>query len=128
MNISRDLIALFSIIAFVMFISCHKEPGYKAENKPPIAHAGNDTFIILPVGSVPLNGGESYDPDGEIRDFLWSRISGPSQFTIIDQKSANAILKDLIAGIYHFELKVTDNNGSSATDTVMVTADEVLPN
>ncbi len=129
MNKKALLILSFSLITFLLFFSCRKEHNrLKEENKPPIAHAGNDTVIVLPMDSFVLNGRASYDPDGEIQEFLWSRISGPSQLTIVDQKSARAIVKNLTPGIYLFELKVTDNSESTVTDTVMVTADEVLPN
>ena len=130
MNKNVSFLLLFLLVVLFVFFSCRKDPTYEipiAENKPPVAHAGNDTTIVLPVDSVVLNGSASYDPDGEILDFLWSKISGPSQLTIVNQKSASVILKNLTAGVYQFELKVTDNNGSAVADTVMVTADEVLP-
>lgn len=130
MNI-KEFLLLFLIIAFFVFLSCRKDAPYDdpiAVNKPPIAHAGNDTIIVLPLDSVALNGSTSYDPDGDIRDFLWSKIAGPSSFAIVNPKSASTYLKHLTAGVYEFELKVSDNEGSIVTDTVSITADEVVPN
>ena len=110
---------LFFVLAFILILSCRKEPVYN--NQPPVAVAGKDTIVVLPVDSVVLNGGASYDPDGNIGSFQWSKISGPSSFTIVNPNSATAIIKNLTTGVYQFELKVSDNTGLYVTDTVVIT-------
>src|SRR6187455_2470079 len=110
---------LFFVLAFIMILSCRKEPVYN--NQPPVAVAGKDTIVVLPIDSVVLNGSASYDPDGNIGSFQWSKISGPSSFTIVNPNSATAIIKNLTTGVYQFELKVSDNTGLYVTDTVVIT-------
>jgi len=91
-----------------------------APNQPPAANAGADKNIKLPTNSVTLTGSGS-DADGTISSYLWTKISGPSQFTIASPASAQTVVNNLAAGVYQFELKVTDNKFTSRTDTVAVT-------
>lgn len=95
-------------------------------NIPPVARAGNDTTIqsnqtsCTPVSvSIALNGSNSYDPDGTIVNYLWS---GPG--VIANPNVATTTVSGLMPGINSFILKVTDNNGASAYDTIQIT---VLP-
>jgi Secretion system C-terminal sorting domain/PKD domain len=89
-------------------------------NQPPIANAGADQNITLPVNSVTINGSSSSDPDGSIAGFQWTKISGPAQFTIGNSVSAGTTVSNLAAGVYSFQLKVTDNAGAIAQDTIKV--------
>ena len=90
-----------------------------ASNIPPVANAGSDKTITLPTNSVSLSGSGT-DADGTISNYLWSKISGPSA-TITSAASATTTITSLIQGVYLFELKVTDNQGSTARDTIKVT-------
>jgi K319L-like, PKD domain len=115
------LLALLSFAESMVFISCNKE--YSCEGcaeKPPIAVAGPDLVITLPTDSVSLDGNNSSDPDGTISKWLWTKISGPASFNIIRQSDSISKVKTLVVGTYEFELKVTDNDGLSAKDTVQV--------
>ena len=47
------------------------------KNNRPIANAGNNQNIFLPIDSVMLNGSSSVDPDGSIISYQWSKILGP---------------------------------------------------
>lgn len=119
-KLSRGLWML--IFSIVFFFSCKKEGG---TNKTPVAIAGRDTIIVLPVDSVILDGSASYDPDGSITEFSWSKISGPSSLLLINPQSAITKVKNMGQGTYRFQLKVIDNNGLTAMDTVMITVDAV---
>lgn len=114
-------------------VSCQKElscencgnnlPG-GTENKPPVANAGPDRSIMLPTDSVTLDGSNSSDPDGSINEWAWRKISGPASATIINSTDSRTVAKYLAAGVYQFELKVKDNAGSFAKDTVQVMVDD----
>jgi hypothetical protein len=117
------------IFAGALYFSCRKSTECETcrdTNKPPVANAGKDTIIVLPLDSVLLNATSSKDPDGTIKAYLWSRISGPASSLIIDSSSAKTIVKKLTNGIYRFQLKTTDNKGLAAMDTVMITVDTVV--
>jgi hypothetical protein len=92
-------------------------------NKPPIANAGTDQVITLPTDSALVDGNNSSDPDGKVISYQWRAISGPTSFKITNALSVRTTIKNLIAGSYQLELKVTDNLGLSATDTIMITVD-----
>lgn len=112
---------LLTGIAF--FLSCNKETSCEScreNNKPPIALAGPDQVITLPTDSVSLDGRNSSDPDGTISEWLWTKISGPASGNIIKPDLSKTLVKALAMGVYQFELKVTDNGGLSARDTVQI--------
>jgi hypothetical protein len=90
-------------------------------NQGPVANAGADIVINLPVNNTTLNGTASFDPDGTIAAYQWTKLSGPSQFTIASPTAATSPLNNLAAGVYVFRLKVTDNKGASNEDDVQVT-------
>lgn len=106
--------------------NCNGNPPSGGTNKSPIANAGPDQVITLPTDSVLLDGNASSDPNGIISEWLWTKISGPASFNINDATKANAIAKNIKAGIYEFELKVDDNGGLSAKDTVQVVVNDSL--
>ena len=89
-------------------------------NLPPISNAGADKTITLPTNSVTLNGSASSDPDGSIASYLWTKISGPAQYTLGNNATASTLLSNLTAGLYSFQLKVTDNGGAIALDTIKI--------
>ncbi|MFT3700845.1 MAG: PKD domain-containing protein [Agriterribacter sp.] len=93
----------------------------KAAPLPPVANAGTDQTIQLPVNDIILNGGASTAPSGTITDYLWTKVSGPASGNIIDPLSVSTHVANLVEGIYQFQLKVTDNNGNSSIATVTVT-------
>ncbi|HRP30597.1 MAG TPA: hypothetical protein PKV73_01845, partial [Agriterribacter sp.] len=93
---------------------------------PPIADAGNDQTINLPVNSVTLDGGNSSAPSGSIAGYSWSKVSGPAYETIANPVAVTTVVSGLTQGVYQFELKVTDNNGLTSTSTVNVTVKAAL--
>jgi hypothetical protein len=93
------------------------------DNQPPVVDAGNDKSTTLPKDNIKLTGSAS-DVDGTIESYLWTKVSGPSQFTLESPDEPEVMLKDLVEGVYEFELKATDNDGATGRDTVTVT---VLP-
>ena len=93
-------------------------------DQPPVAKAGQDIIIQLPVNKVSFDGSSSSDPDGTIKSYLWARKSGPNQFMITDPAAGKTDVSNLEEGVYVFTLTVTDNDGVSSSAEIKVT---VLP-
>jgi len=122
--IKRQIIFVILILVTICFPTCKKEPPCEGcatkSNIPPIAVAGPDQVSTFLIDSVLLDGRNSSDPDGSISNYLWTKISGPASFNIIKPTDSLTKVKALVAGTYLFELKVTDNGGLSAKDTMQV--------
>ena len=119
----RKLFIIATFVGIISFASCKKEyscEGCGEKNKPPVANAGSDQVISLPTDSVLLDGSRSSDPDGTISAWRWSKISGPASFNISVATNAKTVVKNLDSGLYRFELKVTDNGGLFAKDTIQI--------
>ncbi|MEO6637127.1 MAG: PKD domain-containing protein, partial [Ginsengibacter sp.] len=95
-----------------------------APNIPPVANAGPDQVITLPVNIVSL-AGSGGDVDGTIISYSWTKIFGPTSFTFVNATSPVTDVFGLVTGVYLVELTVTDNNGATAKDTMRITVDPV---
>ncbi len=111
-------VCVISLTIISCIFSCKKSE--LIGSKPPLADAGKDQSVIFPADSIRLDGRNSSDPDGKLISWQWKKISGPYSFKIRNEFSASTIVADLDTGVYDFELKVTDNNGLSARDTLQV--------
>ena len=89
-------------------------------NVEPVANAGSDIVITLPVNQATLHGEESVDADGTITNYSWKKISGPSSYSFVSATSATTIIENLVEGTYEFRLQIKDNNGSLSNDTVKI--------
>ena len=91
-------------------------------NQLPIAKAGEDRIIPLSWNYMPtIWGNTSIDPDGKIVSYRWTKISGPSSYTINNPTGNYTKLTNLVAGQYVFRLTVTDNKGGVSTDDIVIT-------
>jgi hypothetical protein len=122
------LTAFAFLLWMIPFFSCQKELRCYDCNQPPVANAGADQKITLPKDSILLDGRASVDPDGKIIGWDWTKISGPASSTIVNATGSVTIVKNLKEGIYQFELKVTDDKGLPAKDTVQVIVDNPAVN
>ena len=93
---------------------------------PPVACAGPNQTISLPLNSVLLDGRCSSDPDNNITTYQWRKVSGPTSFSIATPNESMTQVNNLVAGFYHFELKVTDATGLISTDIVQVTVEALI--
>lgn len=104
------------------------KPAPDVPNKGPVVNAGPDQTITLPTDFVTLSGTAS-DPDGSIASFQWIKKSGPTlpAGSIVTDTSAQTTVKNLVQGVYVFELTVTDNTGSFTRDEVQITVNPAPP-
>ena len=129
----RNLFRLFSFLLWLALLtaSCKKErscencppggpqPGATA-NQRPVARAGVDQVVKLPTDSTTLDGRASSDPDGRVVAWGWRQVEGSAPSNVARADAAVTSVRALVLGRYAFELKVTDDKGLSARDTVVL--------
>jgi pimeloyl-ACP methyl ester carboxylesterase len=89
----------------------------------PVAHAGANQTITLPLDSVALNGSAS---TGSFLTYQWTILSGPGG-TLTSPSTAQTELDNLVAGTYLVGLTVTDIANNMSTDTVQITVTAAPP-
>jgi hypothetical protein len=83
---------------------------------PPVANAGVNQIISLPVSSATLNGSGS---TGAISSYAWTLISGPNTAGITTPNAMSTSVTGLIQGVYVFQLSINSGTSTSqATVTV----------
>lgn len=89
------------------------------ENDHPIADAGGYDTVATGF-NAPLDGTASRDPDGAIVSYQWEQIAGPP----VDLSGAESVVARYVApataATLRFQLRVTDDEGASHTDTLDV--------
>jgi len=92
----------------------------------PVADAGLDQTVDEGV-NVALTGSGT-DSDGTVTDYLWEEV-GTSLVTLIDANTANASFTapDVDGNTpITFKLTVTDNDGLTGSDEVVITVNDIL--
>lgn len=87
-------------------------------NIPPVTEAGPNQTVLIP--EADLNGGKSYDPDGTVVSYQWTKIDGPPVYKLDGSSTAVPKVSNLLIGDYKFELQATDNLGATTKDTVVI--------
>jgi hypothetical protein len=91
------------------------------DSKPPRADAGHD-LIAREETEVVLDGGSSFDKDGEIISYKWEQITGPKVLLRHADEIKSSFLAPSVFGnsLLGFKLTVSDNIGSENSDRVNV--------
>ena len=103
------------------------------QNNPPVADAGSDQSLSADQ-EIRLDGGGSFDPDGDAMSYTWSFSRVPDGSGLVDLEnpfSTNNTASSIttfepdMMGTYIVSLVVTDTKGeSSMTDSVIVSVSE----
>ena len=123
-------------ISFVVLMTSCRDKGTTVDNtynNPPVADAGPDQSLSADQ-EIRLDGGGSFDPDGDAMSFHWSfsRIPEGSALNDVDlgfstNNSSSSITKFVpdMMGTYIVSLVVTDIHGAdSVSDSVIISVSE----
>lgn len=93
----------------------------QVRNSAPVADAGGDQALTMPVSLLLVNGSRSTD-DLRIVNYSWSRERGSLAAGDIVSNPGSSILSvvNLIPGRYVFKLIVTDDQGLTGEDVARV--------
>lgn len=95
----------------------------------PTANAGADRVIADTDSEdgedVVLDGSTSVDPDGTIVDYAWSRVDDETTESLGNGQSPTLQTR-LPNGEHTIQLVITDNEGNTASDTVLITVNAVI--
>jgi dienelactone hydrolase len=89
-------------------------------NKIPVATACTDIVKTLPDNRTTLKA-TAVDYDGSIVSYSWKKIKGPSSGTLSSATGSTVTASNLVAGVYIFRVRATDNSGNTDSDYVKVT-------
>src|SRR4030095_3413938 len=82
--------SLWTLLILCAASACRKGPVFlppPLSKKPPVAFARFDRQLTLPRDTTILDGKYSFDPDGRIVSYSWSKLSGPANFEISTQNT-----------------------------------------
>ncbi len=91
------------------------------DNLPPTAVAGADTLTRVDE-SITLDGSSSFDNDGNIISYRWESDA----FATVDNEQAVVTFGE--PGFYTATLTVTDNDGATHSDDIIIEVEEVTDN
>ena len=93
-------------------------------NVAPVANAGPDQNVQLPLNKIFADGRSSYDPEGTAIAYSWQYLSGPAGSQVLTAAKDTSSITFINAGTYVFRLTVTDAGGLSGLDNITI---NVLP-
>ena len=83
----------------------------------PIANAGANQLIQLPIDSTTLSGALSVDPYGGNLNYRWEQVYGPSVLSFNNNTTSQPTVSGLVQGVY--KMRLTVDNGSYFDDDEM---------
>lgn len=128
----RSLKAYFVFVYVIalafMLASCGNVSDGNGGNTPPGVDPGPDQNVF--AGSlVTLDGGGSWDADGDLLTYSWSFVSVPNGSTaaLSDATAVNPTFTADLEGVYVVSLAVSDGRSSSPSASVTITASSSAP-
>jgi dienelactone hydrolase len=90
-------------------------------NIPPVASAGPDRVLTLPVNSITIQANAS-DRDGKVVSYQWTKTYG-GRASLSGDRTSRVTIHNLSEGVYIFRLTVKDNDGALKHDYFKITVE-----
>jgi hypothetical protein len=114
----KKFIASLGIVlfTFVLFNSCTEK---EVQTKKPTVDAGASVAMKVSADSVFLSATVT-DGNGTITEYLWRKLSGEGTPNILTPDQKDTWVKDLVEGVYVFQIMIKNDKGDIGSDTVTV--------
>ncbi len=113
---------LASIVLMAAFLALAMPMNVVGEGLSPVAIANPDYQEVLVDEYAFFSGNQSYDPDGTIVSYEWDFGDGNTDTGVFASHAYTS------TGEYTVTLTVTDNDGGTDSDIVLVDVSEAQPN
>ncbi|MBX2895942.1 MAG: T9SS type B sorting domain-containing protein [Cyclobacteriaceae bacterium] len=97
-----------------------------ATSAPPVADAGSDQEITLPLNSINLTGSAT-TTNGTITTTTWTKVLGPAA-SLSGANTTTLSITNMVAGTYLLKFTVRNSLGQEASDNVQVIVHPIPPN
>jgi hypothetical protein len=104
------------LLSFVGFNSCNDK---EVQTKKPVVDAGPAVAMKVTADSVLLSATVT-EENGTITEYLWRKVSGEGTPDILTPNEKDTWVKNLVEGVYVFQIMVRNDNGDIGTDIVTV--------
>lgn len=108
------------LIGLVNALSDKKEAALQTILAIPTVNAGTDDTAN--ASTKALNGTVTAATGKTIASTLWTKVSGPTGSAFADATAVDTNATGLVTGTYVFKLTAIDSEGTTASDTVTITA------
>jgi endoglucanase Acf2 len=88
----------------------------------PIAQAGPNQLVVLPVQTALLQGGASTGTAAGPLTYRWTQLFGPSNLAFAAPTAAQTSVSGLVAGVYRVELEVSDGVHQDRDDLYLISS------
>ncbi|MFY0673059.1 MAG: carbohydrate-binding protein [Bacteroidia bacterium] len=90
----------------------------------PVANAGENILVELPLTSTNLDASKSVDPANGTLVYSWSQEYGPSTAVFSDPNVSQPSISSLIKGIYSFVVEVSNGVYTDVDQVFVICSDE----
>lgn len=125
---------IFISLQFWLLTGCKKDsldPAARIvpiqDNISPNTYAGGDIFVWPRINEATLSG-SYYNARNIIKNVAWAKIAGPDSYVFENRESLSTKVSGLEAGVYQFELTITDQKNFTDRDIVTVYVGESTTN
>ena len=88
----------------------------------PIADAGDNKLVQLPLSSVSLDGSKSSNSGSGSLSYLWKQVYGPSVVSFSSNSASSPTISGLQEGVYLFELNVSNGSYSDKDEVYVISS------
>lgn len=88
----------------------------------PVADAGSNQIIVLPLNIAQLDGTASANPGGGALHYQWTQVYGPSIVQFSNDTVVQPTISTLVSGVYLFKLEINNGTHSDVDEVYIISS------